>query len=91
MRMIVVTVLVITGLLATLITGFTAHLVTNEFMDSVINGTAPGNENVEEVFEVVEAYGANIGLICTIGGVIGLVVWWFLSSQQRETVTGVYG
>ena len=91
MRMIIVTVVTIAGILATVITGLTAHAITREFMNTVINGTVTSDPNVLNVFERVEVYGTNILLYCTVGGIIGLIIWWALSSQQRETVTGVYG
>jgi hypothetical protein len=87
--MIIITVVTIAGILATVITGMTLHIINRDFMDSIINGTET-NQDVIDVFDRVELFGTNIMLFCTVGGVVGLLVWWALSSQQRESVTGVY-
>jgi len=90
MKMIMVTVLAITGIMACIITGMTAQVVTREFMDIIINGTGTNNTDVSDTWDVVEVYGTNMGLYSTVAGVIGLIIWWFMSSQQRERVTGLY-
>jgi len=89
MRMIIVTVLAITGILACGITGMMAHVITRDFMDVMLNGTET-NQDVLDTWDVVQVYGNNMALYATVAGIIGLVVWWFMSSQQSERVTGVY-
>ncbi len=90
MRMIVVTIVAIVGTLAAIITGYTAHAVT-QILIADLNQTRPIQEEAITAWDTTIGYGLNAALICTVGAMIGLVVWWALSSQQRETVTGRYG
>lgn len=89
MRMIVVTIITLAGILATLITGITIQAVTVTFMSAM-----PLSENIRAegtydfLFGLVE--NTQIIWVSIIGAIIGLIIWWVASSQQREAVTGVY-
>jgi hypothetical protein len=90
MRMVTITIITLAGILATLITGMVAVTITTSIM-----GAMPLSDNSNAVvvydflFALVE--NAKIIWIMIIGAIIGLIIWWVASSQQREVVTGVYG
>ena len=80
--MIIVTVIVITGILAVIVTGYTSHLLNNEFFNTM-NATAPYTNNESEVREILHGYSANIGMLGTIGAIIGLLLYWMISATER--------
>ena len=85
-----VTIVAIASLMGLVIVGMTAQAITRSFMDPIVVNSTETNEDVLDVYERVQLYGSSISLWTMVGGIVGIVAWWILSSQQRETVTGVY-
>lgn len=85
-----VTVVALASIMALVIVGMTAQVITRSFMDPIVVNSTSTNQDVLDVYTRVQLYGNSIALWSMVGGIIGIIAWWFLSSQQRETVTGVY-
>lgn len=91
MRMILVTITAITGILATLIVGYLSHLINRVSMDMIVNGTTPASAQVTAAWNNTVSWGMWAPLMMTLGAFIGLIVWWAMNAQKRETVSGVIG
>jgi hypothetical protein len=89
MRMILVTITAITGILATLIVGYITHLINMMSMNMIVNGTTPASPEVTTAWGNAVTWGTWAPLMMTLGAFLGLIVWWVMSAQKRETVTGV--
>ena len=90
MRMIAVTIITLAGILATLITGLVVVSITSSLMIGIPESSNPNASGVYEfLYALVDD--AQIIWITIVCAIIGLIIWWVASSQQREAVTGVYG
>ena len=86
-----VTITAITGILATLIVGYITHLVNRLSMDAIVNGTSPSHSNVSTAWGNTVQWGLWAPLMMTLGAFMGLIIWWAVSAQKREDVSGVIG
>ena len=90
MRMIIIVVVMLCSIMATFVTGAIVGGLTDQFMAFTPRSTNPNaNGTYTHLDDLVS--GAKIAWVIMIGGVVGLVMWAFLQSQNREQVTGVYG
>lgn len=85
-----VSIVALASIMGIVIVGLMSQAITRSFMDPIVVNSTETNEDMLDVYERVQLYGSNIGLWSMVGGVIGIIAWWIMSSQQRETVTGVY-
>lgn len=89
--MIIVTIVVIAGILAAIVVGFTSHAVTTMLVTTMNSSRPTSNPSAQAVWDTTNSYGLWASMVMMVGAIIGLLIYWGLSSQQRETVTGRYG
>lgn len=85
-----VSIVAIASIMGIVIVGMMSQAISRSLMDPIVVNSTETNEDMLAVYERVQLYGSNITLWSMVGGIVGIIAWWFMSSQQRETVTGVY-
>lgn len=89
MRMIMVVIVMIATILATAVTGYIVAGISDQFMTMAPRSTNPNaNSTYVRLDNII--VDAHFPWLIMLGGIIGLILWALLQSQNREVVTGRY-